>query len=857
PYVTFKATIHPTGRDFGHHAPELPTSSKAICCSKRPGYGTVSRKIFVRANHFLVEVADDHRDLCHYNVSITPEVTSKKIKRDVNRRLIELYGESNLGGRRPAYDGRNSPYTGGPFPFESMEFVVKLAENDDRAASSSGSVRKERLFNVGIKLTSKADLYHLRQFLCGRQLDAPQETINVLNLVLREAPSQKYTVVGRSFFDPEFGGKGDLGNGLEYWRGYYQSLRPTQMGRSLNIDVSARDFYEPILETEFVSKHFGFDFSNLLSDVDRLEIKKALRGLKVEHAHCGYNRQYKVTGISTEPTSQLINLDDKKLTDQKKSVVQHYRERYNIVLQHELLPALQAGSDHTNPTYLPMELCKIVAGQRYSRLSERQVITNLLRATCRRPRERENSIKEIIKRNKFNEEELRVNEEFGVKVKDELAVVDARVLPSPAIRYHDTGREPREQPRMGKWNMMNKKMINGGKVTDRDLPFDFCDQLINMCSRKGMPRTFGSPIRSAQSGQIERALMDIHKQFNWHSNFMIRICFLGLKDYSLFTGKIKRICETELGIVSQCCQPMEASKPHNNQYLENVSLKINVKVGGCNSVLDDAIQRNIPLLTDRPTIGKISIPSIAAVVASMDWPEVTQYRGIFSSQGHNQEIIQDLYKLVQDPQMGLVHEGMIRELLIAFRRSTGLKPHRITFYRDGVGESQISQACLSLEEGYLPPITFVVVQKRHHTRLFPINHNDRDQTDRSGNILPGTVIDTKICHPREFDFYLKSHAGILGTSRPIHYHVLYDENRFTADALQMLTNNLCYTYARCTRSVSIVPPAYYAHLAAFRARYYIEGETSDSGSTSGSESRMEFRALPLIKDNVKDVMFYC
>jgi eukaryotic translation initiation factor 2C len=32
-----------------------------------------------------------------------------------------------------------------------------------------------------------------------------------------------------------------------------------------------------------------------------------------------------------------------------------------------------------------------------------------------------------------------------------------------------------------------------------------------------------------------------------------------------------------------------------------------------------------------------------------------------------------------------------------------------------------------------------------------------------------------------------------GTSRPTHYHVLLDENRFTADALQTLTYNLCYT----------------------------------------------------------------
>ncbi|KAL5709705.1 argonaute 5 [Ranunculus cassubicifolius] len=157
---------------------------------------------------------------------------------------------------------------------------------------------------------------------------------------------------------------------------------------------------------------------------------------------------------------------------------------------------------------------------------------------------------------------------------------------------------------------------------------------------------------------------------------------------------------------------------------------------------------------------------------------------------------------------------MIREHLISFRKSTGYKPERIIFYRDGVGEGQFRQvlfhelnaiykACLSLEEGYHPLVTFIVVQKRHHTRLFPGDHNNRSLMDRSGNILPGTV----------------------GTSRPTHYHVLWDENGFSADNLQTFTNNLCYTYARCTRSTSIVPPAYYAHLVAFPARYYIEGDS--------------------------------
>ena len=72
-----------------------------------------------------------------------------------------------------------------------------------------------------------------------------------------------------------------------------------------------------------------------------------------------------------------------------------------------------------------------------------------------------------------------------------------------------------------------------------------------------------------------------------------------------------------------------------------------------------------------------------------------------------------------------------------------------------------------------------------------------------------------------------------------------------------------------------VPPAYYAHLAAFRARFYMEPETSDSGSmTSGAAagrgavpagarstraagSNINVKPLPSLKENVKRVMFYC
>jgi eukaryotic translation initiation factor 2C len=156
-------------------------------------------------------------------VSITPEVTSKKVSRDIIKQLVKMYKE-HLGTRNPAYDGRKSLYTAGPLPFMSKEFVVKL---DDDRASSSGSTgyfsslsvriypifvefifsifisteslfsvpcptcrtRRERQFKVAIKFASKADIHHLRQFLSSRQHDCPQETIQVLDVVLRAAPS--------------------------------------------------------------------------------------------------------------------------------------------------------------------------------------------------------------------------------------------------------------------------------------------------------------------------------------------------------------------------------------------------------------------------------------------------------------------------------------------------------------------------------------------------------------------------------------------------------------------------------------------------------------------------------------------
>ncbi|KAM0906875.1 hypothetical protein ACQ4PT_016505 [Festuca glaucescens] len=459
-------------------------------------------------------------------------------------------------------------------------------------------------------------------------------------------------------------------------------------------------------------------------------------------------------------------------------------------------------------------------------------------------------------------------------------------LTSFQLKY---GNEENFMPTGGRWNMVNKKLIDGGKVERwACLNFSkvaalkvesFCTQLINMCNDMGMVFE-GQPLTLPQSTKC----MDIQsalKALDYHTSELfahqgrhkrLQLLIVILPEEKGHYGTIKRICETQLGIVSQCCLPKHVKEHANAEYLKNVVLKINVKAGGRNAIL----QEGLPFLSGIPTIifgadvshpsPGVYSPSISAVVASMDWPEVATYRCVISAQLPKQEIITNLFQVTQDTNGCVKTASMIKELLLNFYQKNHRKPERIIFYRYGVSESQFSQvllhevdairkACMSLDEYYLPPITFVVVQKRHQTRLFPFV-TTRDPEPKG--ILPGTVVDYGICDPWGFDFYLSSHAS-EGSCRPTHYTVLFDENRFTPGALQSITYNLCYTYARCTHSVSIVAPVYYAHLAASRGRSY-QGNFGDGSSireTTPSDELPEFLQVPKIDGNISVVMFYC
>lgn len=89
--------------------------------------------------------------------------------------------------------------------------------------------------------------------------------------------------------------------------------------------------------------------------------------------------------------------------------------------------------------------------------------------------------------------------------------------------------------------------------------------------------------------------------------------------------------------------------------------------------------------------------------------------------------------------------------------------------------------------GTNPPakVTFVVVQKRHHTRFFPTQPQFGEGKNK--NICPGTVVDKKNVHPFQYQFFMASHAAIQGNTKPTKYCILVNESKISSDDLQAIT----------------------------------------------------------------------
>lgn len=121
----------------------------------------------------------------------------------------------------------------------------------------------------------------------------------------------------------------------------------------------------------------------------------------------------------------------------------------------------------------------------------------------------------------------------------------------------------------------------------------------------------------------------------------------------------------------------------------------------------------------------------------------------------------------------------------------------------------------------LPLLTFMVVKKRHHTRLFRLSSSSID------NVESGVVVDTSIVNMNYPNFFLNSHEPCLGTNKIGNYVVLVNDIGYTLNDWEEITYSLCHADQRIgsQSSESIPSVVHLADTTASKARQFYGNNT--------------------------------
>ncbi|KAH9920590.1 Piwi-domain-containing protein [Fomitopsis serialis] len=860
-----------------------------------PASGTKGINITLRTN--LLPTNFDAKTYFDYELKFQPTKAVTADRKAKVLALVEAHADfANYNGR-VAHDGSQRLLSVARLP-DPFTINVELGGEGNR---------EPQIISVEFVLKHELDMGMLRRYADGdlecRDIDI-QLYVSALQLVTQQHARKNGTRIGRDtqtrFFFRSLTEQSPimLGGGLEAWRGFFMSIRPTYEQMMTNINPGIAPFYIPrnLAEAMFAS----------MQQNRGLVAPDFGRKLKVITTYQGYEKTWTIQKV-LDTTAQMTTFYHRGM-GKTVSVAEHFASAFpNIPLQHTNDLPLVCVQEKPSAIHIPAELCAIPPGQPYFGQLNGDATTVILNHATNFPHVNA----EMIMNEGF--QYLGLGEDTNTPAMDAFGVHVERKM------SYKSGSAPSFQP--GTWNFARMQFQVGGRVpnwavllllqgkgtftgaSDASLR-PFLDAFVSLCKKSGIGFTATSPpilearLPFSDDRHRTEAIKTIRTTLETHVKTArpppkFILVLLADEDSRVYCG-LKRICDMELGVHTVGMQPSKAMNPKGQgAYFGNVALKLNMKLGGVNHVLDAVSTRWLKdtMLKDTMLIGldvthasmssKAGSPSLAAIVASIDnnfsnYPaELRMQRPAENKE--SKEVVADLTDMVTG------------RLQLYKQKNKGKLPAKIIVYRDGLGDSQYRQTILDRElpsikaafgavttpgsPAYAPTLTIVVCVKRHNTRFYP---TETEHMSPNGNTLPGTIVDKGVGNPFLFEFYLQAHVGLQGTVKPTRYVVIYDEIGFTSNDLQQGTHMLCYLFPRATKAVSLVPPAYLADLACERARAWLDtimntgDQLADVSSGQGKGKRMrateEEKAQVLdeamkmwgggVHPNLGDSMFY-
>ncbi|KAK8664528.1 hypothetical protein V6N13_084313 [Hibiscus sabdariffa] len=825
-------------------APPLSSSSTEIILPmKRPDNGGTNafKKLSLLVNHFVVKF-DPEKIIWHYDVDVKPMLASSdrhpvKISKSnlylIRKQMFKVDPEQ-FPFDMTVYDGEKSIFSVAELP--TGEFTVQLFESS---------------YLVTLKLVNELRLSQLNDYIGGKVPSVPRDILQAMDLALKENPKRLMLSLTHSSHR-----RGDdLGGGIIASRESKYSLKQTSQGLALCLDYSVMPFCKPLPVIEYLKKQIdGFDINNFGNFKEKVE--HALKGLEVYKSHLNTNRRHKIAGLTSSGARDISF----SIEDQQTGLVDYFKQKYNMDIKYQGIPCLELGKKNGSHV-VPIEFCVVAEGQRYPKeLLDRDATKKLKNLSLPSPTVRQNIICDMVK-DANGPCGGQVVQNFGLEASKDMTRVEGRVLISPQL-FAGAPRGKKIKINVNEkchWNLVGDRCLVEGIKIDRwailDFTLDglykqrfrpdfFVPRFIDRCNNLGI--NIGDPLHYQDArvnilyseDGLRKMLEGIQRRSNEKGGGHLQLLLCVMAEQHPGYGCLKFVSETKVGIMTQCCLSAGANQA-KDQYLANLALKINAKLGGHNVEIVEPLLRfkgggDVMFIgADVNHPGKNSTsPSIAAVVASMSLPAANRYAARICPQDHRSEKIQDF-------------SNMCLELVESYYKLNKRMPGKIVIFRDGVSETQfdmvLNEELADVKRAfqamnYFPTVTLIVAQKRHHTRFFPMHKQDGGS---SGNVPPGTVIDSTVVDPSGFHFHLFSQYGMIGTSKSTQYHVLWDEHGFSSDHIQQLIHSMCFTSARCTKSVSLIPPVKYADLTAYRGPLYqqvLDRQAQVSSRSSSSSS---------------------
>lgn len=742
-------------------------------------------------------------------------------------------------------------------------------------------VRSLQAVQAGAWFGARVDIVQLLNIVIGQ---SPNDTPNVYSL----GQNKCYPGVGSPLMEQV-----DITGGLQALRGYYASVRTSSNRILVNLNVASAAFYKAGPLMDLVSEYVGGHSGHVPRSQDLVRAEGFIRMLRVKTDYLkalDANGEPKkdaqgrpqtvpsfksVVGLAPRPrngdartvTFSWADPNDPQAAARSISVFDYFKIQHGITLQHPELPVLNVGT-RSDPSYLPIELASVLPGQPVRRLLSGSQTEHMLRFAARAPLLNAESIAGMpgngLKTMGFNGPAQVLNN-FGIDIGKELITVPGRILPTPKVCYGNKELQAKE----GSWNLMNVKfakpgsfgqwacvVINyndprGNALLPRGSQMQGMDVLDDNGILAALERHLAAygvrmgtrrpthHVNIPRPNEQNRDVIDkkIEEVFANAETQKTDVLFVVLKEADKWLySRIKFWGDIKYGVQSICSVGSKIQKPKGqDMYLGNLTLKFNIKGGGVVHTQRDMLPLGnndcmlVGIDVTHPAPGaKEGAPSIAGVVASVD-EQLSQWPGSLRSQRGREEMVQGLTEM------------MIERLKLWRKHNNNSLPRKIIIFRDGVSEGQynlvldrelppIQKAFEKLYGSESPKVCIVIVGKRHHTRFYPTDSRSMDQ--KSGNPMPGTVVDRGVTSHYLWDFFLQAHKGLQGTARPAHYVVIKDELNFGQNELEAFVHKLCYNFNRATKAVSICPPAYYADLICERGRMYLYSTLNENQSVN-------------------------